>query len=114
MRRNPAVIEKELDWQRPPARSVLEQQQLRLADLKANPDRIEWHDGRQRLGRGFRDEATDLQETVTDPTADRRANRRVFQVQLRGPQDRAIRLKRGFSPSNRRLGRLSGGERVVE
>src|SRR5258707_2901271 len=103
MRRNRDVMEKELDWQGPAARGVLEQLQLGLADLKANPDRIERHDCRQGLGRGFRDEATDLQEAVTDPTGDRLANRRVFQVQLRCPLDRANRLNRGTSNGIYRL-----------
>ena len=113
MRRGAAVAEHELDRQRSAARAGKERE-LRLADLKAHPHRIEGHDRGQWLGRRLRHETADLEQAVADAAADRRADRRVFHIQLGGPQNGAVRFEHRLARGDGGVGRLTRRERVVE
>ena len=107
------VVEDELD-RKGSACGVLKERHLRFADLEAHPHGIERHDRGQRLRRCFGHQAADLQQAVADTSADRRADRRVLEIQLCGPQDRASGVHGRFARGHRRLAGLAGGERVVE
>ena len=113
MRVDRAVAEHQFDRERS-ALGVLEQRQFALADLESHPRGIERHDRSQRLRRGFRHQPADLQQAVADTSADRRADRRVLEIQFRRAQDRAICLHGRFAGLHGRLARLASGDRVVE